>query len=140
MLVMTARRGLKRSIHDSASLTLKWLGCARIAQPVDDPEIEVFQKRPALGRDVADIRRIGGVANPVSKRRDVAVLHDERRKRHRSPLPFDGATFARFDIVTVQDRRIVAAGGRRKAVRKPQHDVACGRLVQVDRNTPALME
>ena len=28
MLVMTARFGLKRSIQDSASLTLKWLGWA----------------------------------------------------------------------------------------------------------------
>ena len=123
MLVMTARRGLKRSIHDSASLMLKWLGCAGIAQPVDDPEFEIFQKRPAFGRDVADIRRIGGVADPIAERRNIAVLQDERRKRHRTALPFDGAAFAGFDRVMVQDRRIVAARRRHEAIGKPQQDM-----------------
>ena len=68
MLVMTARFGLKRSIQDSASLTLKWLGCAGIAQPVDDPEIEIFQRRPALARECRDVGRVGGIADAIAER------------------------------------------------------------------------
>jgi hypothetical protein len=41
-------------------------GVAGIAQPVDDPEIEILQERPALGRNVAEVGRIGGVADPVA--------------------------------------------------------------------------
>jgi len=48
MLVMTARFGLKRSIHASASLTLKWLD-VRHSAAVDDPELEILQVGPALG-------------------------------------------------------------------------------------------
>ena len=72
-------------------------GMPGIAQPVDDPEFEMFQKRPARGRDVADIGRVGGLADPIAERRNIAVLQEERRKRHRTALPFDGAAFAGLD-------------------------------------------
>ena len=83
MLVMTDRFGLKRSIQRSASLTLKWLGCGAYTQPVDDPEIEVFDRAPALRGNVADVGRIGGTRDAIAKRRDVAMLHDEGLQRHR---------------------------------------------------------
>jgi len=73
-----------------------------------------LQVRPALGRDVADVRRIGGIGDPVPERRDIAMLKDECRKRDRTALPFDGSASAGFDGVIVQDRRIVAAGGATK--------------------------
>src|SRR5882672_6164238 len=68
------------------------------------------------------------------------MLQDECRKRDRTALPFDGAAFAGLDGVIVQDWRIVAARWRHKAVRKSQQDVIGGRLVQIDRNAPALMQ
>ena len=68
------------------------------------------------------------------------MLHEECRKRHRSALPFDGAAFAGLDPMTIKDRRIVAAGRRRKAIGKPRHDVAGRRLVQIDGNAPTLMQ
>ena len=61
-------------------------------------------------------------------------------KRHRTALAFDGPAFAGFDRMMVQDRRIIAARRRHEAIGKPQQDVLGGRLVQIDRNAPALMQ
>ena len=76
----------------------------------------------------------------IAERRDLAVLNQEGRKRHRTALPFDGAAFAGFDRMARQDRRIVAALGRDEAIGEPRHDVFGGRLVEIDRNAPALMQ
>src|SRR6266516_6525329 len=97
-------------------------GMPGIPQPVDDPEIEIFELRPALGRDVAHIRRIGSVADAITERGNMAVLQDECGKRHRAALPFDGPALAAFDEMTVQDRRIFALRWRHEAVCKPQQD------------------
>src|SRR4051794_25251905 len=91
-------------------------GMRRIAQSVDDPEIEILQRRPALFRNIADIRRIGGVANAVAERGDVAVLHDKRRQRQRPALALDGMAFTGLDRMLVEDRRILAARRRDEAV------------------------
>src|SRR6476469_8978121 len=95
-----------------------------IAQTVDDPEVEIFQLWPALARDVVDIRRIGGVADPVTERWNIAMLQQEGRERDRPPLPFDAAAFAGLDPVMIQDRRIVAARRRGETVGKPRQDIA----------------
>src|SRR5258706_6994206 len=105
-----------------------------IAQPVNDPEIQVLQGRPALGRDVVDIRRIGGIADAIAERWNIAVLQNERGKRDWTALAFDGAAFAGFDGMMDQDRRIVAVPRGRGAVWKPQQDNLSRRLVQIDRN------
>ena len=68
------------------------------------------------------------------------MLQQEGGKLDCSPLPFNDTAFAGFDVVTVQNRRIVAAGRRNKAVGEPRHDVFRGRLVQIDRNASALMQ
>src|SRR3569832_684522 len=75
-------------------------GMPRVAQPVDNPQIKVFQKGPAFGRNVVDVRRVRRIRNPIAERGNIAVLHEECRKRHRSPLPFNGTTFSRLDRVT----------------------------------------
>src|SRR6266481_4472920 len=111
-----------------------------IAQPVDDPEIETFEMMPAFARDVVDIRRIGGVTDAITEGRNIAVPQSKRRKRHRTALPFDRAALTGFDEVTVQDRRIVAFRWRHETIGKPQQDLIGGRLAQIDRNTPALMQ
>ena len=69
-------------------------GMRRKAKPVNDPEIELFQKRPALVRDVVDIWRIGSIGNPVAQRGNIAMLYVECRQRDCFALPFDGAAFA----------------------------------------------
>ena len=68
------------------------------------------------------------------------MLHDEGRQRQRPALPVDGAVLAGFDRVPVEDRRIVAAFRRDEAIGKPRHDVLRGRLVEIDRNAPALVQ
>src|SRR5258708_33455213 len=111
-----------------------------IAQPVDDPEIEIFEMRPTLARDVVDIRRIGGITNAITERWNIAVPQNKRRKRHRTTLPFDSAALTGFDKVTVQDRRIVAFRWRHETIGKPQQDLIGGRLAQIEPNKPALMQ
>src|SRR3954451_1482230 len=69
-------------------------GMARKAKPINDPEIELLQKRPALGRDVIDIRRIGSVGDPVAQRGNIAMMYDECRQGDCLALPFDGAALA----------------------------------------------
>ena len=86
MLVMTARFGLKRSIQDSASLMLKWLACGGVAQAIDDPEIEIFQGAPALARDVAEVGRVGGIADAIAERGMLPCCDQEGRQRHRTAL------------------------------------------------------
>src|SRR6476661_2123709 len=101
-------------------------GMPGVPQPVDNPEVEIFEMQPALARDVVDIRRIGGVADPVTERWNIAMLQQEGRKRERSPLPFDAAVFPGFDLMMIQDRRIVAARRRGETVGKPRQDIARG--------------
>src|SRR6185312_14720603 len=90
-------------------------GMPGIAQPVDDPELEVFQVTPTIGRNVAHIGRIGSIADPVTERLNLAVLQAEGRERDRTALPVDGAAFSGFDREIVEDRRIVAARRRDEA-------------------------
>src|SRR5436305_8852684 len=47
------------------------------AKPVNDPEVELLQKRPALVGDVIEIWRIGSIGDPVAERRNVAMLYHE---------------------------------------------------------------
>src|SRR4051794_13237628 len=115
-------------------------GMAGIAQPVDDPEVEVFQRRPAFRRDIVEVGRIGRGPDTEAKRGNPAVVNQEGGKFYRTALPFGLMTLARFDRMARQDRRIVAALRRDEAIGEPRHDVLGGRLVEVDRNAPALVQ
>src|SRR3954447_20525980 len=115
-------------------------GVAGIAQPVDDPEVEVFQRRPAFLGNVVKVGRVGGGSDPEAQRWDPAVVNQEGGKLYRTALPFGLMTLARFDRMARQDRRIVAALGRDEAIGEPRHDVFGGRLVKVDRNAAALVQ
>src|SRR6266404_4820222 len=94
----------------------KMAGMAGIAQPVDDPEIEILKIRPALGRDVADIGCVGGRADAIPERRDVAVLQKEGGNLDGTTLPFDNLALAGFDRMLREDRRIFAARRRYEAI------------------------
>ena len=63
-------------------------GMAGIAQPVDDPEVEIFQRRPALRGNVVEVGRVGGVADAKAERGDIAVVNQEGGKCYRTALPF----------------------------------------------------
>src|SRR4030095_14118991 len=95
---------------------------------------------PAVARDVIDVRRIDSISDAIPEGRNAAVPQNKRRKRHRTALPFDHAALTGFDEVTVEDRRIVALGWRDEAIGKPQQDLIGGRLAQINRNAPALMQ
>ena len=56
------------------------------------------------------------------------------------PFPSIVAAFAGLDRMLGEDRRIVAARRRHEAIGKPVHDILRGRLVQIDRNAPALVQ
>src|SRR5947209_8128226 len=111
-----------------------------VAQAVDDPEIEIFEKRPALGRNIADIGRVSAIPDPIPQRRDAAVREDERRYGDRTALPLNGPAFTGFDRMAVQDWWIIAALRRDEAIGKPRQHVFRGGLVEINRNAPALMQ
>src|SRR5215207_9043538 len=98
-------------------------GMAGITQSVDDPEVEVFQRRPALRRDVVKVGRVGGGTDPEAERGNPAVVNQEGGKFYRAALPFGLVTLTRFDRMARQDRRIVAALGRDEAIGEPRHHV-----------------
>ena len=100
----------------------------RIAQPVNNPEIEIFQRRPAFGGDIAEIGGIGGIANAVAERGDVAVLQVEGGERDRPALAEDLLALACFDRMPGQDRRIFAAFRRDEAIGEPRHAIGQRRL------------
>ena len=56
------------------------------------------------------------------------------------PLPANLLALAGFDRMPGQDRRIVAALRRDEAIGEPRHDVLGGRLVEIGRDAPALMQ
>ena len=116
MLVMTDRFGLKRSIQRKRVADAEVARMRRVTQPVDDPEIEILDRAPARRGNVADVGRIGGIRDAIAERRDVAVLHDEGRQRHRPARALDRLALAGLDRMAVEDRRIVAAGRRLEAV------------------------
>src|SRR5262249_29944653 len=111
-----------------------------VAQAVDDPEIEIFEQRPAFTRDVADIGRIGGVRDAIAERWYLAVLEQKGGEFERASLPFGGMALSGLDRMTCEDWRIVAALRRDEAVGEPRHDVLGGRLVEIDGNSTALMQ
>src|SRR5262249_9536249 len=114
-------------------------GMGRIAQAVNNPEVEVFQQGPALARDVAEIGRVGGVADAKPERWNPAVLEKEGRQRYGTALPFDGAALGGLDRAMFEDGRIITAGWRDEAVGKPGQDFPTRGLVEIDRDAPALM-
>src|SRR5437667_8136742 len=115
-------------------------GMPGIAKSVDDPEVEVFQRRPALLGNVVEVGRVGGGPDTEAERGNLAVVNQEGGKLHRAALPFGGVTFARFNRMTRQDRRIVAALGRDEAIGEPRHHVFGDRLVEVDGKAAALLQ
>ena len=104
-----------------------------VAQRVDDPEIETCQGRDALRRDVAEIGRIGEVAEPKAKRRDIAVLlQDTAEPSIGPPCPSMVTGVPAVSRCSVEDRRIVAAGRRDEAIGEPDCSDRRGRLVEID--------
>ena len=67
----------------------------RLAQRVDDPDVEAGQRRDAFGRQALDVGGIGHVAEAEAERGDVAVLLQDRQGLDRAALPLDGDRLAR---------------------------------------------
>src|SRR5579863_2772816 len=111
-----------------------------IAKAVDDPEIEIPKRPPALLGNIADIGRVGGTTDAVAERGNIAMLDIERRKRDGAALAFNGTALAAFNRMTIEDRRILASFRRHETVREPRHDVLGGRHVEIGWNAAPLMQ
>lgn len=59
----------------------------RIAQRIDNPEVEILEKLPAFGRDRIEIGRIGNVCEAKAERVDFAVFEPERQELDLPPGP-----------------------------------------------------
>ena len=51
----------------------------RVAQRIDDPQIEPGERRHAVGRQLDQVARIRDIAEAEAERLDVAVILQERR-------------------------------------------------------------
>ncbi len=83
-----ARFGRSLAIHSRVSRTEKWLGWRRVAQCIDDPQIEAFEKLLAFRRDRVEVRRIGNIAEAEAQCVDLAMFEPERQGLdRRRPAP-----------------------------------------------------
>ena len=89
----------------------------RVAQRVDDPDVEPGQRRGAFGRQVAEVAGIGEAAEAEAERGDVAVLLQDGQGGDRAALPRRSSPAVPGAIAVLgDDRRIFAAGRRREAI------------------------
>jgi hypothetical protein len=107
-------------------------GMRTVAQRIDDPQIEAFERLDALCGQINEVARIGDAAEAISERGNIAVVLQERQNRDRTALPFDRQRLARFDAVFGSDRRIIAARRRYETVAEAHEQHAPGRLVDVN--------
>src|SRR6185437_17166123 len=84
-------------------------GMLRIPQSIDNPQIETLKRLPAFMRNVMHVRCVGSVADPVTQRRNIAVLHEKGRQCERAALALDSLVLAGLDGEAVQNRGIAAA-------------------------------
>src|SRR5690349_24399765 len=64
-------------------------GVAVVAEPIDNPQLEIFQRRPTLAWNVTEIGRVGGVADAVAQGGDLAVRRREGDRGPGAPFPSD---------------------------------------------------
>ena len=81
----------------------------RIAQRIDDPEIEAFEIVTTFGRDAVQIWRIGDIAEAEAERGDLAMIETEGHRLDRTTRPAHRAEFSRLQPPFCKQRRIIAA-------------------------------
>src|SRR6185369_11662253 len=88
--------------------------------------------RDAFARDVAEVAGVRDIAEAEADRVDIAVLLADRQRGDDAAGALDADRFARRQPVLGQDRRILTAGRRLKAIAEAHaHDLRRGR-VEVD--------
>src|SRR5260221_12106711 len=102
----------------------------RVAQRVDDPEIEILQRREAALRYVIHIRRVGNIVETIAQRRNVAVLNLERGQSEFTAPARDCPLIALLYPMVIEDRRIVTAGRRHEAISEPDQDILRRGLIE----------
>src|SRR5579862_8013272 len=109
----------------------------RVAQRIDDPQIEPRERRNALRREVTHIARISCRAEPEAKRGNVAMILQERQRSDSAAGAFDRDRFAGAQPVLVKNWRIGAAWRLDETVLESRVDDLTGRLVEIDVDTAA---
>lgn len=108
-------------------------GMRRIAQRVNDPAVDMLQRRERLFVETVHVTGIRDRPETVAERLDLAVPHAERFDRNVTPCPAERELFERFGyLVRIQDRRIVAAGRLYEAIAEACHDASKGRCIAID--------
>lgn len=86
-------------------------GMRRAAQRIDDPDIEVLQKRQAFLWQVVQVAGIGQPGDAEAIGCDAAVELPERQRLDAPAGAIDADGIAVIEAVLVEDRRIFAARG-----------------------------
>ena len=113
-----------------------------VAQRVDDPDIEVGQRRDACRRQTAEVAGISELAEAKAERGQCSPWSCSTGRTAIAPaLPRDGDRRAGDEPVLGHDRRIFAAGRRGEAIAEPAtNDSSTVALVEVDVDAPSPLE
>src|ERR1700738_4313332 len=79
----------------------KMTGVRRIAQSVDDPHVEAFEKTEALDRNGIEIRRIGHLAKAKTERGNLAVFKLERNGLQGTAMTIYRYNLARYEAIFI---------------------------------------
>src|SRR3954452_3442411 len=82
----------------------------RIAECINDPDIEALKMLERLLWEIAHIGRVGDVAEAEAERLGLPMTLAEGQRLDRAPCSLDADHGARPYLVAVEDRRIFAAG------------------------------
>src|SRR5680860_471306 len=93
-------------------------GMARVAEGIENPQIESFQMRQGLVRKIADVGRIG---DPIEAKAECIGLSVPLKERHcldNAAGPVDADHVASCDVVRTQHGRVLASFRRLEAIGK----------------------
>src|SRR5262245_9761474 len=111
-----------------------------VAERIEDPDVEAFEGRDAVGRQTLEIAAIGQAAEAKAERSDVAMVLEDGQGGDWSSLPLDVDHAIWFQPVLADDRRILAAGRRGEAIAEAGvHDLRDA-LVEPNRHALAAVD
>ena len=115
-------------------------GMRRVAQGVDDPEIEPGNGRQGFFGKAREIAAIGEIGDAETQRGDVAMGLLEDPQRDCAPRPFHMDDGAGGDVVGVENRGIIAAGWGGEAIAEGFLQTVAGQRIEIDVDAPPVVQ